>query len=138
VRPPRLGAHLVCAPPPPPPPLPAPRRRARAGLLQLFSGYYIPVSQMVQNWRWFYYLTGTAQAFRFLGLPQVNCPPALANCPNYLLTMKSNVTKTVVAQYEWSQDPDAYWVSYGWLWVIALVFFALSILSYRFLNWTKR
>ena len=93
---------------------------------------------MVQGWQWFYYLTGTAQAFRFLGLPQLNCPPALAGCSNYLFTQRSNVTKVYSAQYEWSQNPDQSWASYGFLWVIAGVFYVLSILSYRFLNWTKR
>ena len=48
------------------------------------------------------------------------------------------MTKVYSAQYEWSQNPDQSWASYGFLWVIAGVFYVLSILSYRFLNWTKR
>ena len=104
------------------------------GLLQLFCGLYVPVGAMPSGWRWFYYLCGTAQSLRFLGLPQL-----LGNLTIHT-TLGVDVPLSALAEYQFSaqaSSEDA-WRSYGYLWLIAAVFYALSFLSYRCLNWTKR
>ena len=105
-------------------------------MLQLFCGLYIPVGIMVSGWQWFYYLCGTAQSLRFLALPQLACSTT-GPCDS-VTGQGGSVSTDVVALYLFNVYPDIAWQSYGWLWVIIAVFYSLSLLSYRFLNWTKR
>lgn len=69
-------------------------------------------------------------------LPQLACPT-----PTTCATVQFGSTAlptNEVALYLFNIPPDMYWQSYGWLWLIAAFFFCVSLLSYRFINHTKR
>ena len=69
-------------------------------------------------------------------LPQLACPT-----PTTCATVQYGISyypSTDIALVFFNVLPDTYWQSYGWLWLIAAVIFCGSLLSYRFVNHTKR
>lgn len=111
-------------------------------VIQLFAGLFIPVSQM-GAWSFMYYAVGSSWALKFMAVPQFTC--FTTPCPTIVLpapTGQGFVTvpllSFILSTFSVTEEGVNQWYSFGYLILISTIIRLLSILAYRFINFTKR
>jgi phosphatidylglycerophosphate synthase len=128
-------------------PLPLPPTPAAAAvstsLIILFSGVFVPVSQM-GGWLWMYYTDALAHVTRMVSLSVFYCDAAAPGNDCQMVTVSAGGAPVTVSVYEYvsgtllSMTYDRRWQALGWALFIIAVLRTWSILAYARINHTKR